>query len=444
MLQRALPAGAASALHRGLFDRRDRRAVEDDAEVRAKPGIPVPPAGAGPQWDQVEEVEEEMSADISTKEGLFAVMRQVAAEREAAKPMVAELMAREELPWDEEIPEEWRTVGFVEELTKAANALVEKAAPRTLQILQFGLSVMSSCEPETYPRLMFGQQNAKIWIDITFANRYLTAYDEALRSCERAYVAAGMEPALVYDHAIATFHHASVLGFMRSLDDAVNLLAKCKGAFEELGDKRRSLRCDLVSANILHWRGELASALECLKNLVPMVVEYDDAYTLGGVYNNIGQTAVKLGRLDQAQKALRRAIEIHESAGLDTEVDRAKWGLGLVALERGEYRRALTLLGRCRDAFLEREMVEDAGQIGLDMVDALVASGSSVEARNLAHQVLDEFTSANLSQNIIRAVGYLQNLSYEKPSSRDVIKRVRRFVDDARTEGDQKFLELEN
>ena len=42
-----------------------------------------------------------MSADISTREGLFAVMRQIKAEREAAKPLVAELMAREELPWDE-------------------------------------------------------------------------------------------------------------------------------------------------------------------------------------------------------------------------------------------------------------------------------------------------------------------------------------------------------
>ena len=55
-----------------------------------------------------------MSADISTREGLFAVMRQIAVEREAAKPLVAELIAREEWPSDEDIPEQWKTAGFVE------------------------------------------------------------------------------------------------------------------------------------------------------------------------------------------------------------------------------------------------------------------------------------------------------------------------------------------
>src|SRR5262249_27303759 len=67
---------------------------------------------------------------IETKEGLFALMEQIAEEREAARPIVEQLAASDPPPEDIEIPDEWRTAGMVLELCEKAYSL-DEAAPKT-------------------------------------------------------------------------------------------------------------------------------------------------------------------------------------------------------------------------------------------------------------------------------------------------------------------------
>ena len=80
-------------------------------------------------------------------------MRRIAAEREAAKPIVAELMGRAAPEWNEEIPENWRTIGFVEELTRAALSS-ENKGDHQLAYLQLALLVSSRLSTQPYPSVL--------------------------------------------------------------------------------------------------------------------------------------------------------------------------------------------------------------------------------------------------------------------------------------------------
>ena len=83
-----------------------------------------------------------MSTGLETKEQLFEVMEQIAAEREAARPIVERLVSSGEPVDDIEIPEEWRTAGFVQELTTTAGAMWQSDPVRSLPLLQLAFAIV--------------------------------------------------------------------------------------------------------------------------------------------------------------------------------------------------------------------------------------------------------------------------------------------------------------
>ena len=68
------------------------------------------------------------------------------------------------------------------------------------------------------------------------------------------------------------------------------------------------------------------------------------------------------------------------------------------------------MLQRTRADFLGRGMPEEAGLAGLDLVEALIATGKAAEVRNLTESVLGEFRAASLNERAITALAYLRDL----------------------------------
>src|SRR5436190_361128 len=96
----AVSACASAPLPRRLQHSGDRGAVAHHAWVRQETGFTLPATGAGALREG-----SEMRTGLETREELFAVMEQIAEERECARPIVRELVARGRSIDDIEIPE---------------------------------------------------------------------------------------------------------------------------------------------------------------------------------------------------------------------------------------------------------------------------------------------------------------------------------------------------
>src|SRR5436190_4810726 len=121
----AVSARAAAALPRGLQHSGDRRAAAHHAGVREEAGIAMSKTSPGA-----------LQMNIETKEGLFALMEQIAEEREAARPIVERLVTSGEPLEDIETPEGWRTAGMVLELCERATAKNESDPRLSLVLAQ--------------------------------------------------------------------------------------------------------------------------------------------------------------------------------------------------------------------------------------------------------------------------------------------------------------------
>lgn len=382
-----------------------------------------------------------MSSELQTREQLFAVMEQIAEEREAARPIVEELLTREPADLlDIEIPEEWRTAGFVQELSEAAGRLWQSNPLRSLPLQQIALSIAMSFSATTYPQPVQTRLEGIAWRQIGYVHLIQNAYDAAIVAIRAAEECFERDEILAYDAARTRLSHAYALVLMRRLDQTLQLIEQSISAFRTFGDDQFVARAQLAKAGVEQQRGNLQAAKAIYEKLLSAVPKIRDPETLGPVYHNLGLAFRDSGDLENAVVALERARDIF--ASVETPVERTDWILATVRLMMGEYDKALPVLYRVRNAFLTRGMPQDAGEVALDIVEALVASDQYAEARELTEQALKEFVAARLNDSAITALAYLRDLFPSRVGVRQAVQHVRSHLEQLRSEPLRVFVPI--
>ncbi|PYQ50232.1 MAG: hypothetical protein DMF59_11420, partial [Acidobacteria bacterium] len=91
-----------------------------------------------------------MTAVRERRDEFLRTIAQLTAEREAARKTVASLRASSAEVWDWEIPADWRTAGFVQELTSIAYDIVESNPRESLGFAQLALAIATSIPTAAY------------------------------------------------------------------------------------------------------------------------------------------------------------------------------------------------------------------------------------------------------------------------------------------------------
>ncbi|PYQ26750.1 MAG: hypothetical protein DMF57_19000, partial [Acidobacteria bacterium] len=223
---------------------------------------------------------------MATREALFDVMEQIAEERIAARPIVEELLSRGDEVWDEEIPDSWRTAGFVQELTAAGAAILETDPSRCLNFTQLALAVASSIPSETYPSPVQAFIEGRAWKEIAVTHRYQSSYEAATRAYATAHRAFAQESALVHEQMRAQFGHATVSVATAKYEHATELLERLAEVFHEYGDERYIIYGQITRAAISYYRGDFQRAATKHLELIPKLEEVapEDLFTLALLY----------------------------------------------------------------------------------------------------------------------------------------------------------------
>jgi len=90
-----------------------------------------------------------MTAVRERRDEFLQTIARLTGEREAARGAVAALRASSSELWDLDISSEWRTAGFVQELTSVAYEIVESNPRESLGFAQLALAIATSIPAET-------------------------------------------------------------------------------------------------------------------------------------------------------------------------------------------------------------------------------------------------------------------------------------------------------
>jgi tetratricopeptide (TPR) repeat protein len=374
-----------------------------------------------------------------TGETFLRTIEQLTAERAAARPIVEALRPRLSSIWDEEIPSSWRTAGFVQELASAASDVLESDPRESLSLAQLALAIATGIPTGTYPDPVQAQIEGTAWKEIGTAHRYLNEYDAALRAYNAASRSFASANSLAHDAAVVDFARAIALADVQRYAEALDLLAGVEPLFRSFGDETRVVKVSLLRGNICLLQGRLKEARATYEKALEEV-SLEDLHTRAMLYLNLGQTCTNLGDMNNGVLMLHHARQLLLDLGMSVEVNRTEWNLARALLLNGEYGRAIPILNRVRVFYLAKRIPEDAGLAGLDVADALIATGQADRAREIVVQVLAEFTNSNLNAHALTALAYLRDVLHTTRQPQRAVRHVRQYLDQLRQEPTRLFL----
>lgn len=377
---------------------------------------------------------------IRSADGLRAVATRLERERELARPVVNSLSANVDQAFDKVLPDSSRTLGFVDELTRSAAAVLEQDPARSRALAQFAIAVATALPSEEYPPIAVAKIEGQAWKELGTAHRYLSAYDASLRAYEAARRCFGAHGALAHDYAAVDLAAAVALSEAARFEEALALITKTAPVFAEAGDHRRLIHGALLRAMIHHRRGELDRARAGYEEALLRAKKYPDPHTIASIYNNLGQVCAELGDFSSAASSLTKAHESFTQLAMPAEVLRTEGALARMSMKQGDFPRAIGLLERVRRRFTELGLINEANFVALDLVDALVATDQRPAALELTERVVAECRAAGLNRRVILALSYLRDLLPRHAQPRVPVQHVRTYLEELRTDPDRAFV----
>lgn len=372
---------------------------------------------------------------------LVRVARQIERERETAKPIVERLVAAIADRWDHDVPPQWQTAGFVDELNDAAHALLE-TSPATAQLVaQYAIVVVTSIPEDAYPQPIVAAKEAAAWKELASAHGFCSEYDAAVRALDAGDLRIASYPALDYDRAVLRYARAALYADMQRLEEAADLAGRCAVTFAQYQDHRRSGQCLGLKGAIEQRRGFLAEACATYERAIAVLKQTDDLHSRACLYNNLGRARTDLGELAAAVAALNDALALFRELRSTVEIAKVTWNLGRVLLQSGKAENARVVLAAARASFQALGMREEVGLTGLELAEAYIALNQRMEALAVVERTLSEFREAGLTERALTALAYVRDL-IPTPHASAALRHVRAFLEGVRRDPLRAFVPL--
>ncbi|MGE5852268.1 MAG: ATP-binding protein, partial [Deltaproteobacteria bacterium] len=169
---------------------------------------------------------------------------------------------------------------------------------------------------------------------------------------------------------------------------ALDLVAEAREKALEVGDRVFAATSLSLHAHFSRLTGQPGDQHARLQAAVAEWRAVGDPRFIAYGLNFLGQSALALGRFDEARKALEESVELNTSVGARWNLGHAFQGLGAVAQARGEYRRAADLFLKAVDTFTELGGLFYIGQSLAQMGRSLFALGNDVAAERIWRESL--------------------------------------------------------
>lgn len=371
-----------------------------------------------------------------------ATARKLQREREVSRDVVSRLLAQ--TPYAEwpklAEREELRNSGALDELSREVVSRVDRVPLESLAVAELATTVAATLPGDAYPHVVLAQLRAQSWKDRGLALCYLARYADALAALDRAEQILAPFGTLAHDRAIVHFARATTLQEANRFDESMALLANCKKVFSDHGDTRRHLLCGILEGMLLHRMARYREARAAYFALLPTARSVNDLASLASIHNNIGHSSIELGDFSAAESHINQATALFLEVGQPLRAARAELARGRMLVRRGDVEKAIAHLHSVRDQFLGQNVVEEAGLCGLEIVEALLVRGASIEAEAFARQIVREFTAAQLNVRAVTALSYLSEAIAARKASAATVENVRVYIRALRLEPDIEFV----
>jgi tetratricopeptide (TPR) repeat protein len=214
---------------------------------------------------------------------------------------------------------------------------------------------------------------------------------DALEEAESAYREGGLADLPLADVNRA---RATVLFSRKRFAEALRWLRAACETYRSYCDDAGLAQSKMLEAGILYEQGNVSEARKLFTMLVPLLESLADEESLARAFAGLCACAIRLDDIHGARRYAESAVEKYRKLDMSTEMIRLRWNLSQALLSHGETEGGLAELRRAAAEFTACGMLGGASEVGLNIVEELLARGEVEEACSLAKHLVEIFTVA--------------------------------------------------
>ena len=195
------------------------------------------------------------------------------------------------------------------------------------------------------------------------------------------------------------------LAVLGRYDEAISGGVSARDTFVESGDLLAAGKIEQNLGNIAIRRGRLQEAEALYLSARERYVKAQSQAQLAQIDNNLGSVLMEEHRLADARAAFEQALARAEQTGLEVTQTEVLYNLGCLALFQGRYDHALEHLEQARRAYAGLQVPHRSARVQLEMADAYLELNMAAEAADIASRLAQTFAELGMRAERARALG---------------------------------------
>jgi len=308
-----------------------------------------------------------------------------------------------------------------------------------VELAELAVAVAGRLDIDHYGVGLVEEARALAWAHLGNASRIasdLRRAEEALQTAESCLERSGGD-------ALA---EAQILSFKASLrnsqgrfEEAAELLDRALAIYRAAKDRHLEGKTLIKKGMTLGYSGRFAEAVRLLQRGLARIDPAEEPRLLVSARHNLTLYLEESGQHREALSALEATRGLYLELGERMHLVRLRWLEGKIARGLGRLDEAEAALREARDAFVERGIGFDAALVSLDLAMVYVQRGETAEIRRLAAEMVPIFESRDVHQEALAALLLVRRAAEAEEFNLALLQRVATFLHRARHDPGMRF-----
>lgn len=356
---------------------------------------------------------------------------------ELLEELLGELAAgREELIRTEE---RFHRLKLCELLESRVRNLWSEDPTSVVKLAELAVRIAESLDPNRYGEKLVEDALAMAWAHLGNSHRVasdLRAAEYALQRAVEHHRKAGED---AYTEAEILSFTASLRTSQGRFDEAARLLDKAIVIYMAGRDRHMEGRALIKKGLALGHGGRFKEAIRLIRAGLSRIDFLEEPKLVVAAQHNLIWYLNESGGHREAQKALQKCRGLYLDLGDRMHLVRLSWLEGKIARELGRLEEAEGALREARDAFVERGIGFDAALVSLDLAMVYALRGESGEVKRLAAEMVPIFESRDVHQEAIAALLIFKEAAEAERISLGLLGRIAAYLERARRNPEMRF-----
>jgi len=289
---------------------------------------------------------------------------------------------------------------------------------------RLAVEISGRLDEERYGPGLVADTQAMAWSCLGNAYRVASDLRRAEEALDEAEVRIQRSGGEAYAEAQIFSFRASLRGAQGRYREAVKLLDRALAIYRQAKDRHLEGKTLIQKAMALAYDGKIERAARLAQKGLSLIDPSEDPRLFITARHNLIGYLNEIGSPDEALETLRRTRCLYQDFGEPSHLARLSWLEGRITRDLGRLDEAEAALKEARDFFVRHEIGLDAARVLLDLATVYDRRGDSAELKRLAAKMVPIFASRDVHPEALAALALFQKAAAAEQVDRALLDRI--------------------